>query len=186
VAYPEGLRVGLRSEAAIGLRLLALSDGPAMLTTTTGFAAKQTSSPDKHERTLDRGLVPRWQAVLANAARASGDPLLFGLRLWATVCLPLYVAFWLQLDNPYWAATSAGVVCQPHLGASMRNRVLEALAEGKSATATAGLEELGRHLTLLSRSHAEVSAALRARGQILAISDTLVQHRSYFGAGAAT
>jgi uncharacterized membrane protein YccC len=58
--------------------------------------------------------------ALANAARAAGPPLLFGLRLWASVCLALYVAFWLQLDNAYWAGTSAAIVCQPHLGASLR------------------------------------------------------------------
>jgi uncharacterized membrane protein YccC len=46
--------------------------------------------------------------------------LLFGLRLWTSVCLALYVAFWLQLDNAYWAGTSAAIVCQPQLGASLR------------------------------------------------------------------
>ena len=56
---------------------------------------------------------------LANAARAAG-PLMFGLRLWASVCLALYVAFWLELDNAYWAGTSAAIVCQPQLGASLR------------------------------------------------------------------
>ena len=45
---------------------------------------------------------------------------MFGLRLWASVCLALYVAFWLELDNAYWAGTSAALVCQPHLGASLR------------------------------------------------------------------
>jgi hypothetical protein len=30
------------------------------------------------------------------------------------------VAFWLELDNAYWAGTSAALVCQPHLGASLR------------------------------------------------------------------
>jgi uncharacterized membrane protein YccC len=62
----------------------------------------------------------RWDTVLIDAARAAGPPLLFGLRLWASVCLALYVAFWLELDNAYWAGTSAGIVCQPHLGASLR------------------------------------------------------------------
>ena len=57
---------------------------------------------------------------LANAARAAGPPLMFGLRLWASVCLTLYVAFWLELDNVYWAGTSAAIVCQPQLGASLR------------------------------------------------------------------
>jgi uncharacterized membrane protein YccC len=57
---------------------------------------------------------------LASALRSSVPALLFGLRLWAAVCLALYVAFWLELDNAYWAGTSAAVVCQPSLGASLR------------------------------------------------------------------
>ncbi|MGC2201364.1 MAG: FUSC family protein [Stellaceae bacterium] len=57
---------------------------------------------------------------LLDALRAAGPPLLFGLRLWASVCLALYVAFWLELDNAYWAGTSAAIMCQPHLGASLR------------------------------------------------------------------
>src|SRR5947208_16194749 len=60
--------------------------------------------------------VGRFEAAL----RAASPPLLFGLRLWASVSLALYVAFWLQLDNPYWAGTSAAIVCQPQLGASLR------------------------------------------------------------------
>src|SRR5712691_2711181 len=59
-------------------------------------------------------------ARLTDAASAIGPPLLFGVRLWASVCLALYVAFWLELDNPYWAGTTAAIVCQPHLGASLR------------------------------------------------------------------
>jgi uncharacterized membrane protein YccC len=57
---------------------------------------------------------------LADTAKAAGPPLLFGLRLWASVCLALYVAFWLELDNAFWAGTTAAIVCQPHLGASLR------------------------------------------------------------------
>src|SRR5271170_6300165 len=55
-----------------------------------------------------------------NALTAAVPPLLFGLRLWASVCLALYIAFWLELDNPFWAGTSAAIVCQPQLGASLR------------------------------------------------------------------
>lgn len=55
------------------------------------------------------------------ALRASGAPLLFGVRLWAAVCLALFVAFWLELDNASWAGTTAALVCQPRLGASLRN-----------------------------------------------------------------
>ncbi len=57
---------------------------------------------------------------IAGALRSAGPPLLFGLRLWASVCLALYIAFWLELDNAYWAGTSAAIVCQPQLGASLR------------------------------------------------------------------
>jgi hypothetical protein len=56
----------------------------------------------------------------ADRRREIGRPLLFGLRLWASVCLALYVAFWLELDNAQWAGISAAFVCQPHLGASLR------------------------------------------------------------------
>ena len=57
---------------------------------------------------------------VSTAVRAAGPTLVFGLRLWASVCLALYVAFWLELDNAYWAGTSAALMCQPHLGASLR------------------------------------------------------------------
>ena len=59
-------------------------------------------------------------ARIVDALRTAGPALLFGLRLWASVCLALYVTYWLELDNPYWAGTSAAIVCQPHLGASLR------------------------------------------------------------------
>src|SRR3984893_18452765 len=62
-----------------------------------------------------------WTAARLSAAlRAVTPGLLFGLRLWAAVCLALYIAFWLELDNAYWAGTTAAVVCQPNLGASLR------------------------------------------------------------------
>src|SRR5712671_4831061 len=63
---------------------------------------------------------PRFGVSLTDALTAAGPPSLFALRLWASVCLALFVAFWLQLDNPYWAGTSAGIVCQQQLGASLR------------------------------------------------------------------
>jgi len=66
-----------------------------------------------------RRLAPL-SAVLSDALSGAGPPLLFALRLWASVCLALYVAFWLELDNPFWAGTSAAIVCQPQLGASLR------------------------------------------------------------------
>jgi uncharacterized membrane protein YccC len=60
--------------------------------------------------------IGRWNSAFAKFA----PPLLFALRLWAAVCLALFVAFWLELDNPFWAGASAAIVCQPQLGASLR------------------------------------------------------------------
>src|SRR5215469_16168124 len=122
MACPESLRVGRPDArlpsggACLRCPTVPLCSPPRRASRPCRWAALTMTYADKHEL----GLVPRWQAALGNAATASGEPLLFGLRLWASVCLALYVAFWLQLDNPYWAATSAAVVCQPHLGASMR------------------------------------------------------------------
>lgn len=58
--------------------------------------------------------------ALLERPRAATSALLFGLRLWASVCLSFYVAFALELSDPTWAATTAALVCQPVLGASLR------------------------------------------------------------------
>ncbi len=57
---------------------------------------------------------------LVSAAHAAQRPILFGLRMWASVCLAAFLAFWLQLDSPTWAATTAAITCQPSLGATLR------------------------------------------------------------------
>jgi uncharacterized membrane protein YccC len=74
---------------------------------------------DQNGPRADASAIGQWNLVLANAAKAA-PPLLYALRLWAAVCLALFVAFWLELDNPFWAGTSAAIVCQPQLGASLR------------------------------------------------------------------
>jgi uncharacterized membrane protein YccC len=57
---------------------------------------------------------------LSGAIGRASPSLLFALRLWFSVCLALYVAFWLEFDKPFWAGASAAIVCQPQLGASLR------------------------------------------------------------------
>src|ERR1700729_4465466 len=59
-------------------------------------------------------------AQLAEWLRAATPAFLFALRMWASVCLALYVAFKLELDEPSWSATTAAIICQPVLGASLR------------------------------------------------------------------
>src|SRR5882757_550059 len=71
---------------------------------------------DQTGPTADASAIGRWNSAFAKVAPS----LLFALRLWAAVCLALFVAFWLELDNPFWAGTSAAIVCQPQLGASLR------------------------------------------------------------------
>src|ERR1700754_682005 len=93
--------------------MLGLLDRAAQLTPIMADAFDQTGP------IADAGAIGRWSSVFARAAKAV-PPLLFGLRLWAAVCLALFVAFWLELDDPFWAGTSAGIVCQLQLGASLR------------------------------------------------------------------
>jgi uncharacterized membrane protein YccC len=65
----------------------------------------------------------RYTAVLMwlnRALRNAIPPLLYGLRVWASVSLALYITFWLELDAPFWAGTTAALVAQPTLGASIR------------------------------------------------------------------
>src|SRR5882757_2430425 len=71
---------------------------------------------DQTGPTADASAIGRWNSAFAKVAPS----LLFALRLWASVCLAFLVAFWLQLDNPFWAGTSAAIVCQPQLGAALR------------------------------------------------------------------
>src|SRR5258706_13921352 len=74
----------------------------------------------EHTATPAQAASVRQYESLTDARTGLVPPLLFGLRLWASVCLALYVAYWLELDNAYWAGTSAAIVCQPQLGASLR------------------------------------------------------------------
>jgi uncharacterized membrane protein YccC len=88
-----------------------------------------------HERNLLHAGDPPLRASaifdtrrLKEALRAAGPPLLFGFRLSASVCLALYVAFWLELDVASWAGTMAAIVCQPRLGASAGGAAIAARA----------------------------------------------------------
>jgi len=64
--------------------------------------------------------LPTAGGRVATALRVRGSGVALRLRLWAAVCLALYVAFWLELDSPAWAGTTAAILCQPSLGASLR------------------------------------------------------------------
>jgi len=74
----------------------------------------------------------------------------------------------------------------PQLGlVSELDLALEALAQGNSVAATAGLTALDQRLALLGQGNPQTSFAQKERGRVLAICDALVRHRSYFNAGAS-
>ncbi|MFZ0602670.1 MAG: FUSC family protein, partial [Roseiarcus sp.] len=83
-------------------------------------------------------------ASLAEALRAAMPALLFSLRLWASVCLSLYVAFALELSEPSWAATTAALVCQPVLGASLRKSMFRLIGTMVGAVAIVVLAGFAR------------------------------------------
>ena len=62
--------------------------------------------------------------------------LLYGLRFSAAINLALFITFWLELDTPSWAGTSAGIVAQPTLGQSIRKGFFRLVGTSLGAVAT--------------------------------------------------
>jgi uncharacterized membrane protein YccC len=122
-----------------------------------------------------RRVVPiarRWLHV-------TGPALLYGLRLWIAVCLALLLAFWLELDNAYWAGVTAAAVCQPALGASLRKgwfRLLGTLAGAMMAVILSACFPQDRLALLLS---------LGLWAAVCAFSATLLRNFSSYGAALA-
>jgi uncharacterized membrane protein YccC len=81
---------------------------------------------------------------LMERLRAFTPAILFGLRMWASVCVSLYVAFALELSEPSWAATTAALVCQPVLGASLRKSMFRMIGTVIGAIAIVVLAALCR------------------------------------------
>ncbi len=108
-------------------------------------------------------------ASLAEGLRAATPALLFGLRLWGSVCLSFYVAFALELSEPSWAATTAALVCQPVLGASLRKSMFRMVGTVVGAVAIVVLAAFVRQdrvgflvgLTLWCAASAFVATLLR-------------------------
>jgi uncharacterized membrane protein YccC len=111
--------------------------------------------------------------------QATVTALLYGLRLWAAVCLALFLAFWLELDNAFWAGVTAAAVCQPALGASLRKGWFRLLGTLVGATMAVVLSAcfLQDRLTLL------LSLAMWVA--ICAASATLLRNFASYGAALA-
>jgi uncharacterized membrane protein YccC len=129
--------------------------------------------------------------AVAGALWSAGPAVLFGLRLWAAVCLALYIAFWLELDNAYWAGTTAAIVCQPSLGAALRKGsfrmigtvlgamaivVLTACFPQSRVSFLVGLSVWGAtcgFIATLLRNYASYAAALAGYTAVILASDLL-------------
>lgn len=61
--------------------------------------------------------------MISDAVRSAGavaPRIVYGLRMAASLTLAMWISFWLQLENAYWAPLTAAIVCQPTIGASLR------------------------------------------------------------------
>jgi uncharacterized membrane protein YccC len=102
-----------------------------------------------------------------------------GLRIAASVSLALLVAFWLPLDNASWVATSAAVVCQPILGASLRKAWYRLLGTLIGAAMIVTLA------ALFVQNRAAFLTALALWGALCAFTATLLRNFAAYAASLA-
>jgi uncharacterized membrane protein YccC len=95
------------------------------------------------------------------------------------VCLALFVAFWLQLENPSWAGTSAAVVCQPVLGASLRKGWFRLIGTVVGAIAAVVLS------ACFPQSRAGFLLGLAVWGGVCALVATLLRNFASYAAALA-
>ena len=110
---------------------------------------------------------------------AGRTPLLFGLRLWASVCLALYISFWLELDIAYWAGTAAAIVCVPRVGASLRK------ASGYLAGTIAGAVFIVALSAVFPQQRAPFLLGLALWGGVSTLIATVLHNYSAYGAALA-
>src|SRR5580704_6317708 len=102
--------------------------------------------------------------------------LAFGVRMAASVSLALFAAFWLELDNAFWAAASAAVVCQPNLGASLRKAWFRLIGTLVGAAMILGIA------ALFTQDRVGFLAALALWGAACALFSTLLRNFASYGA----
>lgn len=154
---------------------------------------------DVHERSFSALGSP---LALVRAALAPvsflGPRLVFGLRLAASVSLALYITYYLELQNSFWAATTAAIVCQPNLGASLqkgRYRAIGTIIGGLVMVALLALFPQQRNCLLLClalwcglcgfavvmlRNFASYAAALSGITAVIIFADTLTDPSTAF------
>lgn len=60
-----------------------------------------------------------WSGMKMKLIAATVRPFLYGLQMAAAVALALFVAFYLQVETPSWAGTTAVIVSQPAVGSTL-------------------------------------------------------------------
>ena len=173
--------------------LADISNGERHLQSTLGRQGHHSlgiSDKDRHDmnstirttrwRPLDIGGSKLISDRVLVGARACYPALICGVRMAASVCLALYVAFWLQLDNAYWAGASAAAVCQPTLGASLRKGWYRMIGTVIGASVIVGITGC----FVQSRVAFLVSIALW--GGLCAAISTLLRNFASYGAALAS
>jgi len=136
------------------------------------------SRMERSAPTLDQVFESK-RATLAHAARSTGLALFFGLRLWAAVCLALYIAFALKLDSAYWAGTSAAVVSLPTVGASLRKATFRLVGTLVGAVAIVALT------ACFPQNRAAFIVGLALWGAACGFAGTILQNFASYGAALA-
>jgi len=119
------------------------------------------------------------EGTFGGLVRSASPDLAFGVRLAASVSLALFAAFWLELDNAFWAAASAAVVCQPNLGASLRKAWFRLIGTLVGASAIVAIA------ALFTQDRVGFLAALALWGAICALLSTLLRNFASYGAALA-
>ncbi|MGY4225128.1 putative membrane protein YccC [Bradyrhizobium sp. USDA 4503] len=120
-----------------------------------------------HKAGRDRDFSPHYSALL------------LGLRLWASTCLALYIAFQLELESPYWAATSAAIACLPQLGASLQKGWFRMIGTITGAVATVLMA------ASLPQDRIVLLTALSLWGAACALAATLLRNYTAYAAALA-
>ena len=123
---------------------------------------------------------------------------LFGVRLAASVCLALYITYALELQNSFWAATTAAIVCQPNLGTSLQKgrwRIIGTVAGALAMVTVLGLFAQSRYTlafclaawcglcgvaVVVLRNFASYAAALAGFTAAVIFADTIADPTSAF------
>ncbi|MFG1192014.1 FUSC family protein [Xanthobacter flavus] len=130
--------------------------------------------------------------------RSWGPRALFGVRLAASVCLALYITYALELQNSFWAATTAAIVCQPNLGTSLQKgrwRIIGTVAGALAMVTLLGLFAQSRYTlafclaawcglcglaVVVLRNFASYAAALAGFTAAVIFADTIADPTSAF------